>query len=183
MKKSLLIVVAVAAAVVSLVACGGGGSSSPTSPATPAPTPTPNAAVTASGSGYLVIHPSQYSTWLYTFELPVRIRETSGGKAKWNYARLQLFWRGTQVERAEIGADILAAPPDVTNILPSSDMNIKLYFHLNNTQFDDIRLTLNFTDVNSLRDLTVEVPLSSFTGVNVSPVAASRPVPGVVRLP
>ncbi len=181
MKKSLLVVAAVAA-VIGLVACGG-GSSSPTTPATPAPTPTPNAAVTVTGSGMLVIHPSQYSTWLYAFELPVRIRETGGGKAKWNYARLQLLWRGSQVERAEIGADVLGAPPDVSNILPSSDMNIKLYFRLNNTQFDDIRLTLNFTDVNTLRDLTVEVPLSSFSGVDVSPVAESRPAPAVIRLP
>jgi hypothetical protein len=181
MKKSLL-VLAVVAAVSALVACGGGGSS-PTTPATPAPTPTPNAAVTATGSGYLVVHPSKYSTWLYAIEVPVRIRETGGGKAKWNYARLSLLWSGSEIERAEIGADILTAPPDVSNILPSSDMNIKLYFRLNTRKFNDISLILNFTDVNSLRDLTVQVPLSSFTGVGESPVAVSRPAPGVERLP
>ena len=182
MKKSLLVVAAVAA-VTGLVACGGGGSSSPTTPSTPAPTPTPNASVTVSGSGMLVIHPSKYSTWLYTIELPVRVRETGGGKAKWNYARLQLLRRGSQIERAEIGADILTAPPDVSNILPSSDMNIRLYFRLNHADFDDVRLTLNFTDVNTLRELTAEVPLSSFSGVDTSLVAASRPAPAVIRLP
>jgi hypothetical protein len=181
MKKSLL-VLAVLAAVSGLVACGG-GSSSPTTPATPAPTPTPSAAVTASGSGKLVIHPSKYTTWLYAIEVPVRIRETGGGKAKWNYARLSLLRRGSEIERAEIGADILAAPPDVSNILPSSDMNIKLYFRLNSVDFDDISLLLNFTDVNTLRDQTVQVSLSSFTGVDASPVAESRPAPAVVRLP
>jgi len=181
MKKSLLVVAAVAA-VAGLVACGG-GSSSPTSPATPAPTPTPSAAVTVSGSGYLVIHPSQYSTWSYALEVPVRIRETGGGKAKWNYARLSLLKRGAEIERAEIGADILAAPPDVSNILPSSDTNVKLYFHLNSIDFDSVGLTLGFTDVNSLRDVIVEVPFSSFTGVDYSPVAESRPLPAVIRLP
>jgi hypothetical protein len=181
MKKSLL-VVAVMAAVTGLVACGGG--SSPTQPpATPAPTPTPSAAVTVSGSGKLVIHPSKYSTWLYAIEVPVRIRETGGGKAKWNYARLSLLRRGSEIERAEIGADVLTAPPDVSNILPSSDMNIKLYFRLNSVDFDDIHLALSFTDVYSLHESIVDVPFSSFTGVDSSPVAESRPVPGVVRLP
>jgi hypothetical protein len=182
MKKSLL-VLAVVAAVAGLVACGGGGSSSPTAPATPAPTPTPSAAVTATGSGSLVIHPSMYSTWAYAVEVPVRIRETGGGKAKWNYARLQLLKRGREIERAEIGADILGAPPDVSNILPSSDSTIKLYFRLNSVDFDDIGLTLDFTDVNNLHDILVQVPFSSFAGVNVSLVAESRPVPGVERLP
>jgi hypothetical protein len=182
MKKSLL-VVAVMATVSGLVACGGGGSS-PTSPATPVPTPAPSAAaITASGAGTLMVHPSKYSTWAYAIECPVRIRETGGGKAKWNYAHVSLMKAGREIERAEIGADILAAPPDLSNIAPLSDDTIRLYFRLNNVGFDRVDLTLGFTDVNSLRQFTVDVPFSSFSGVDLSLEPASRPAPGVARLP
>jgi hypothetical protein len=71
----------------------------------------------------------------------------------------------------------------VSNILPSSDTTIKLYFRLNSVDFDRVDITLGFTDVNNLQNLIVQVPYSSFSGVNVSLVAVSRPAPGVERLP
>ena len=37
-----------------------------------------------------MLHPSRYTTWSYALETPIRLRETGGGRAKWNYARLSL---------------------------------------------------------------------------------------------
>lgn len=163
-------------AVAGLAACGGGGSSPST--ATVVPTPPPSAAVTAVGAGYVVVHPSRFSTWSYALATPIRIRETGGGRAKWNYARVSMVRGGREIERAEIGADILASPPDWTSIAPSSDGTFSLVFRLNSSTFDRIDITLGFTDVNSGRQFVVEVPFSSFSGVDVSFVALSVPDSG-----
>lgn len=181
MKKRFTAITLGTLALAGLAACGGGSS-----PAAPTPTPTPaprSAAVTASGSGYVVVHPSRYSTWAYALETPVRIRETGGGTAKWNYARLSLVRGGREVERAEIGADILAAAPDVSNVTANLDSTYRLTFRLNSGTFDRVDITLGFTDVSSARQFTVDVPFSSFTGVDVSVVAMSDPAPRVERLP
>jgi len=169
-------------ALLGLAACGGGGAS-PTTPA-PVATPAPKAAaVTASGNGYVVLHPSKSSTWAFALETPVRIRETGGGQAKWNYARLSLVRGGREIERAEIGADILAAPPDASNVTAALDVTYDLYFRLNSSQFDRVDITLGFTDVASSRQFTADVPFSSFSGVDVSVVAVSLPSERVIRLP
>jgi hypothetical protein len=165
-----------------LAACGGGGGSSPAAPA-PVPTPVPSATVAASGAGLVVIHPSRYTTWSYALETPIRLRETGGGRAKWNYARLSLVLGGREIERAEIGADVLSAAPDWSNVTAGTDVSRALIFRLNSDRFDRVDITLGFTDVNSGRAFTVDVPFSSFSGVDVSIIAMSVPEQGAKRLP
>jgi hypothetical protein len=178
MTKRLLPGVAALFGVASLAACGG-GSSSPTAPVVPTPAPS-NAAVTAAGAGRLVFHPSRYSTWSYALETPVRIRETGGAQAKWNYARLSLVRGGRELERAEIGADILASPPDWTNIAANTDAAYNLVFRLNSSDFDRVDITLGFTDVRTGRQFTADVPFGSFSGVDISFVPLSLPPGGEV---
>jgi hypothetical protein len=168
--------------VAALVACGGGGGSSPAAPA-PVPTPVASAAVTASGAGFVVIHPSRYSSWSYALETPIRLRETGGGRAKWNYARLSLVLGGREIERSEIGADVLSAAPDWSSVAAGSDVTRALVFRLNSDRFDRVDITLGFSDVGSGRQFTVDVPFSSFSGVDVSIVAMSVPAGGTKRLP
>jgi len=169
------------AGVASLVACGG-GSSGPSTPA-PVATPVPTAAVSASGNGYLVLHPSIYATWGYALETPVRVRETGGGTAKWNYARMSLFRGGREIERSEIGADILSAPPDWSNIAASSDVTRSLVFRLNSDDFDSVTVSLGFSDLKDARQFTADVPFSSFSGVNLSLTPMSAPEGGARKLP
>jgi hypothetical protein len=170
-------VASAALAVASLVACGGGSGSPAAS--TPVPTPAPSAAaVTAGGAGYVVIHPSRYSTWSYALATPIRIRETGGGSAKWNYARISVVRGGREIERWEIGSDVLASPPDWTSIAPRSEGTFNLVFRLNSNNFDRLDITLGFTDVNTSRSFVVDVPFGSFSGVDVSFVALSLPTEG-----
>lgn len=164
---------------VGLVACGG-SSSSPSTP-TATPRPVANAGVTASGVGYLVAHPSQYPTWGYALEAPIRITETGGGTAQWNYARLSVVRGDREIERSEIGADILSSAPDWSNITPRQNSTYTLLFRLNSDAFDSIDITLGFTDVRSARQFTADLPFDSFSGVNISLTAASVPPPAVIR--
>jgi hypothetical protein len=182
MTKKLLCGAGLVALVAGLTACGGGGSS-PTSSSVPAATPAPSAAaIAAEGAGRLVLHPSRYSTWAYALETPVRIRETGGGRAKWNYARLSLVRAGREIERSEVGSDYLASPPDWTNIAANSNAAYSLVFRLNSSNFDRVDITLGFTDVNTGRQFVTEVPFGSFSGVDVSLVVLNVPDPGVTRL-
>ena len=76
-------------AIVGLSACGGG---TPTSNPTPAPTPaTPAATIAATGSGSIVIHPSIDARFGAALETPLRLIESAGGTADWNFARFQLY--------------------------------------------------------------------------------------------
>jgi hypothetical protein len=179
MTKRLLSAAVILVGVAGLAACGGGGTS-PTAPVVPTPAPSA-AAVSATGAGRLVIHPSRYSTWAYALATPVRIRETGGAPARWNYARLSLVRGGREIERSEIGADILASPPDWTSIAAGSDKSYNLIFRLNSSDFDRVDITLGFSDVGSGRQFTAEVPFGSFSGVDVSLVVLDVPNDGQVR--
>ena len=157
-----------------LAACGGGSSPSATPVATPTPPP-PNAVVSASGNGNLVVHPSAVSTFALAFEAPVRVRETGGGTADWNFARLQFFnAAGREIERTEIGADIIRTA-GATRINPNSDATYRLVIRFNSDDFDDLTITLGFTDVATGRAFTANVPLSSFADVTISFTPLGRP--------
>jgi hypothetical protein len=71
---------------IGLIGCGGG--SAPTTPAVPTPTPIPVVTITSSGEGNLVIHPSVDTRFSFALETPIRITETAGGTADWNFARI-----------------------------------------------------------------------------------------------
>lgn len=162
-----------------LVSCGGGGSSQPT----PTPTttqPPARAAMSARGNGPIVIHPSADPAFVFAFALPLLIEETGGGVADWNFVRMSLFLNGVEIERSEIGADIIAnAGLGRWNAGSSEDVTVILRF--NNSDFDGITLTLGFSDVNHGGQFTAAVPFNTFTDVQVSQTPALLPAPGVTK--
>src|SRR2546425_129436 len=132
-------------------ACGGGSSPAPTAP-TPAPAPapvpapiTPAASVSATGNGSLVVHPSGDSRFCCAIEMPIILRETAGGSAGWNFARFQTFRNGVAVEVNELGSDVIAAA-NLTTVSANSSSSVKLYFHLNSSNFTTVSVTLGMGD-------------------------------------
>jgi hypothetical protein len=147
-----------------LGACGGSGS-----PAAPPPVtqpPTPAAAISATGAGALVLHPSIDTRFAVAMETPIRITETGGGSADWGFARMQVFKRGVELERSELTAtDIRAA--GYGRINASSNSVYKVVFRFNSGDFDRIDITLGFSDVKDGRQFTAAVPFNSFTDVTI----------------
>lgn len=157
---------------VSLTACGGGGGG-PTTP--PVTTPAASrATVEATGNGALTVHPSADPTFGFALEVPIRIRETGGGEADWQYARMSLFLGGREVERAEIGSDIIRAG-GYSRLTARSDKNVTLVYRLNTDDFDRVDLVLGLADINYANQFTAQVPFSSFTDINVSFTPLSVP--------
>jgi len=157
--------------VLALAGCGGGGSS-PTAPSAPTPAPVPSAAITAAGSGSLVLHPSRVSAFAVALETPIRITESAGGSADWGFARMQIFNRGLEVERTELTAtDIQRA--GAGRIGANSNEVHRVIFRFNSSTFDRIDITLGFSDVKDARQFTATVPFSSFSDVDLSLTPAS----------
>ncbi len=114
----------------------------------------------------------------YALEVPVRIRETGGGTADWTSARITfLSATGQETGRRELTADDIAAA-GFTRIAARQDEAYVLVFQINNTEFDDLALTLRFVDRRDGRIVTVEVQGSTFDGVDISLEPLSRPGPG-----
>jgi len=133
--------------------------------------------VTASGNGAIVIHPSIDPTWFYGLEMPIRVQETAGGTADWNYARLSLIKDGVEVERAEIGSDILSAG-GAGRVTPRSTNEWVLGFRVNSDDWNDARLELGLADVNHGTAITAEVSFGTFTDVTISPTPLFVPEGG-----
>ncbi len=169
-----------ALAIVATAACGGGSGGS-TAPTPVTPPATPAAAITATGAGALVLHPSARSSWTFSLYTPIRIQETASGTATWNYARFAMFKNGIEIERGELGADIISSPPSWANIAAQQNETYALIFGYNSMDFDTIVLTLGFSDKKDGRQFTVQILGSTFDGVDVSLTPLSRPV-GVHRL-
>jgi hypothetical protein len=146
-------------------ACGGDGGS-PTVVTTPPP-PVPAATITATGAGALVLHPSLNPTFAVAMETPIRVTETTGGTADWNFARMQLFLGAQEMERVELGADQIAAA-GFNRIAANSNSAYNVLFRFNSSNFDRVDITLGFGDRRDGRQFTVLVPFDSFTDVNVS---------------
>jgi hypothetical protein len=161
-----------------LSACGGG----PTTPPPPPPTlpPTPAATVTAKGEGILVIHPSIDARFAFALETPVRITETTGGQADWNFARITLFKNGKENERFEIGADVIDKA-GFKRVAARSDKVYTLFFRFNDEGFDEITIALGFADIKDGRQFTV-ADIQGWTDVNFSFTPAIAPAEGTVRL-
>jgi hypothetical protein len=164
--------------IVGLSACGGGGGDGPVTPSTPPPTPA--ATVTAVGAGALVIHPSLDSRFGFALETPMRIAETAGGTADWNFARFQTFLAGREVERNEIGSDVIRAA-GFGRVAASSNQVVTAVFRINSDKFDRIDISLGFGDLKDARQFTVAVPGTTFTGVNISVTPLFAPADGSMR--
>jgi hypothetical protein len=178
MTTTRVLTLAVAAAITAgLSACG----SSPTSPPPPpTPPPTPAAAITATGSGALVVHPSLDSRFGFALETPIRITETGGGSADWDFARISIFKSGAEIERYELGADVIDKA-GYKRITAKSDKVYTVVYRLNSDDFDRVDITLGFGDLKDARQFTAAVPFGSFTGVNLSLTPMFVPADGMVR--
>jgi hypothetical protein len=153
-----------------LAGCAGGGSA-PT-PVVPTPTPVPNAAITATGAGTLVLHPSAVRAFAVALETPIRITESAGGSADWGFARMSIYNRGREVERTELTANDIQRG-GAGRIEGHSNRVQRVIFRFNSTSFDRIDLTLGFSDVKDARPFTATVPFDSFTDVDISVTPAS----------
>ena len=176
MKKMLVLVVCATALAVG--GCGGDGGPGPD----PLPPSVPSAAITATGDGAIVVHPSLSPQWVTKIYVPIAIQETAGGTATWNYARLSRWLDGAEVGRGEIGADVLASPPSWADIGARQDESYALVFGFNTGDFDTLTLTLGFSDKKDGRQFEAEVPFESFSGVNISLEPLSLPAQSVHRL-
>ena len=145
-----------------LTACG---SDTPVLPPPPPPPP-PAANVTATGEGDLVLHPSLNPAFVVAMDTPIRITETAGGSANWNYARMSLRLNGVEVERAEVGAAALQSA-GFGRIGARSSQVYNVLFRFNSSDFDAVDITLGFEDVRDGRSIVVPVPLGTFTDVTL----------------
>jgi len=136
------------------------------------PPPVPNATVTATGEGSLIVHPSINPVFAIALETPIRISETTGGSANWNYARMGLFLNGTEIERSEIGATSLQAS-GFGRIGARSSQVYKLFFRFNALEFDRVDITLGFGDAKDGREITLPVSLQTFDNVDIDFTPAS----------
>jgi hypothetical protein len=161
---------------VGLCACGSGGPP----PTVSTPPPTPAVAITAVGAGAIVVHPSLDLRFGFALETPMRLTETAGGTADWNFARFQLFLNGQEVERNEIGSDVIRAA-GFSRVAARSNQVVTAIFRANSDNFDRIDITLGFSDLKDARQFTVAVPGETFTEVNVSLTPLFAPPNGKLR--
>jgi hypothetical protein len=148
-----------------LAGCGSDGT--PVVGPSPVPSVAPGANITATGGGALVVHPSINPVYAVALETPIRIMESAGGSADWNYARMTLFLGGVQIERSEMGANALQAA-GFGRITQNTNRVYATVFRFNSEDFDRIDLELGFTDARDGRTFAVVVPFNSFTDVNLS---------------
>jgi hypothetical protein len=169
-----LAALALAASAAALSACGGGGDGGCTTcPPPPTPTPPP-ATIQASGNGIIKLHPSLDQRFVAALEIPLTLTESTGGSADWNFARYSVIRGGTEIERNELGSDDIRQG-GFSRINPRSTVTPTLVFRQNALDFDALAITLGFTDIVDGRQFTVDVPFTSFRGVDVSLIPMLAP--------
>jgi hypothetical protein len=129
--------------------------------------------VAAVGEGNLVVHPSLDTRFGFALETPLRIRETAGGTADWNFARISYFRSGQEIERFEVGSDRIRAD-GYSRIAASSNQLVRVAFRGNSDDFDRVDILLGFADLKDGRQFTVQVPFDSFEDVTLSFTPLSR---------
>jgi hypothetical protein len=152
-----------------LVGCGGDGSTPPST--LPTPPPTPAVTITGAGESDLVIHPSADSRFAFALETPVRLTETTGGTADWNFARLSVLRGTTQLERYELTAvDIEKA--GFKRIAARSNNLVRIVFRINHDDFDRLEMLLGFGDLKDGRQFTVPVtPAWAQVTISLTPLS------------
>ncbi len=180
-RRRLTGMTAVVVAVLALGSCGGGGGG-PTGGGgnMPTPPPTPAVTITARGEGNLVIHPSLDERFFFALETPIRLNETAGGTADWNFVRIQLFKSGRENERYELGADVIERA-GFKKITARSNQLYTVVFRFNDESFDDASLTLGFADLKDGRRFEL-TDVDGWTDVTISLTPLSVPPGGTVRL-
>jgi hypothetical protein len=177
-KRAFLGATGAALMVIGLTACGG---DTVTGPPPPTPPPTPAVAITGIGAGSLTLHPSADSRFALALETPIKLTETAGGTADWNFARISFFLAGKEVERFELGADVIRNY-GYNRISANYNQTVKVYFRTNSDDFDRVDITLGFSDLKDGRQFTVPVPFNSFSDINISFTPAAVPPTGSVEL-
>jgi hypothetical protein len=137
--------------------------------------------VTAVGEGDLVVHPSADPRFSFALETPLRIRETAGGTVDWNFARISFFLASREVERFELGSDVIRAA-GYSRIAANSNQLVRVAFRANADDFDRVDILLGFADLKDARQFTLPVPFDSFTDVTVSLTPLTRPKDGTIRV-
>jgi hypothetical protein len=141
-------------------------------PRPPPPPPPPGASLSATGEGNLVVHPSINPAYAVALETPIRVSETAGGSANWNYARMALFMNGSEIERSELGSASIQAA-GFGRINARSSQVYRLIFRFNSVEFDRVDITLGFGDVKDGREITLPVSLQTFDDVELDFTPAS----------
>jgi hypothetical protein len=95
---------------------------------------------------------------------PISIRETAGGTATWNFMRVSYLREGREIERAERTASEIAAA-GASNVGARANLTYSVTLRSNSEDWDQVTLTLGFSDKKDGREFTTTVPFASFTGV------------------
>jgi len=141
------------------------------------PPPTPSASVEVSGNGDLVIHPSIDPTFCCTTEFPIRLRETAGGTAVWNFFRVSYLLNGAEIERSEQGSTPIREA-GFRNIGANSTNEAVVFIRTNATEFDDVEIMLGFSDTKDGRQFEQRLTLGAFSGVLIDVIPAVLPSEG-----
>ncbi len=127
-------------AMTGLPACGGGGTSTPT-PVGPSQA---NIVVTQTSQAQVCLSP--LASFNLRLAIPIRITESAGLGANFNFVRLQLLRGGVEIERQEIGASSITAGLGTNRVAANATINAPLRMDFNTSNFDNFNLLFNFTD-------------------------------------
>ena len=163
-----------AALVATLVFAACGDSPTRPPPPPPPPPPVPSATIQVTGNGNIIVHPSADPAFLAADEFEIRIEETAGGSAVWNFFRVTFFLNGVQIERSEQGADAINAL-GFRDIDARSNTEATVIIRRNAPRFDFAELLFGFIDKKDGSQFEQMLDVSSFDGVLFSPRPAVIP--------
>ena len=77
-----------------------------------------------------MLHPSLDTRFGFALETPIRITETTGGTADWNFARISIFLQGREIERYELGSDVIRSA-GYNRVAANSNQVVNVLFRQN----------------------------------------------------
>jgi hypothetical protein len=137
--------ITVALALAGLAACGGGGGGGSTTAPT-APTGPTQASITVTQTGQAQVCVSPLASFNLRLAIPIRITESAGMGANFNFIRLQLLRGGVEIERQEVGSTSIIAGLGSNRLAASGNVSAPLRMDFNSSNFDNFNLLFNFTD-------------------------------------